>query len=161
MKLFLNIAILCYSAVSFAAEPAPTQTPGTTPMERFENYPAKTIYKGKPAKINFVKNPKLREYRTALRESIREGANFAGHYRVTEVGCGTACQLIFVLDTKTGQSLAVGKNSQVGELSMACDGALYQLDSNLLIVNPPDPQYPPMCPAEQYLVIGNKMKRLK
>lgn len=151
MKLFFMTAAVCYSTFSFAAESLPVP----------KDYPAQAIYKGKSAKVDFAKNPRLRKYRTRLSDGIQEGANFAGHYSVIEVGCGTGCQIVFILDAKTGQSVKVGKNSAEGEFAQTCFGVFHQVDSNLLILNPPEPGYEPMCAAKYYVLKGQQLKRLK
>lgn len=43
-------------------------------------------------------------YRTRILEGMRdEGANFAGHYTIIQLGCGTGCTFNFLADRKTGK----------------------------------------------------------
>ncbi len=43
-------------------------------------------------------------YRTRILEGLRdEGANFAGHYTIIRIGCGTGCTFNFVADRATGE----------------------------------------------------------
>jgi len=41
--------------------------------------------------------------RTRITEAMLQGPNFAGHYTVIKVGCGTQCTIVFVADNKTGE----------------------------------------------------------
>lgn len=42
-------------------------------------------------------------YRTRITNEMRSGPNFAGHYAIVEIGCGTSCRFAFVGDVATGQ----------------------------------------------------------
>lgn len=77
---------------SRAAEPAP----------RFEDYPARELYKGRPAPVR-LDSRRARMFRTALREGARTGPNFAGRYTVVVWGCGTGCAQMGVVDGRTGR----------------------------------------------------------
>jgi hypothetical protein len=55
------------------------------------------------------KNPEARKYRTRLKEAWAEAKepNFAGHYFVPDnIGCGTGCLVVFVVDWNTGAILS-------------------------------------------------------
>jgi hypothetical protein len=43
-----------------------------------------------------------RKYRTAIRESLAKGVDFAEQYVVVCWGCGTGCKEFAVVDAKTG-----------------------------------------------------------
>jgi len=120
----------------------------------FDDYPVKKIYRGKPAKIDLSSHPNGKMFRTSLRYGMREGVNFAGSYTVTSRGCGTSCQYIMIVNTKTGKI--------IGDLT-SCYGVDYQKNSRLLIANPPDEEssYPLQCSTEYYLLVNNKIKLLK
>jgi hypothetical protein len=79
---------------------APGQNRSSKKAPKFADYPVSRIFQGAPAA------PKLltagRRFRTKIRQSVRRGANFAGHYTVAEWGCGTSCVQIPVVDTQTG-----------------------------------------------------------
>ncbi|MBF0100442.1 MAG: hypothetical protein HQK77_05990 [Desulfobacterales bacterium] len=69
---------------------------------KFKDYPVKE------EKLKHVAAPKLdtheaRNFRTNLRESAKEGPNFAGHYRIAEWGCGTCCASFALINLKTGK----------------------------------------------------------
>jgi hypothetical protein len=46
-----------------------------------------------------------RIFRTLLRQQLREeGVNFAGHYTLASVGCGTGCSITAIIDARTGRA---------------------------------------------------------
>jgi hypothetical protein len=75
---------------------------GQKRLPRFEDYPSHKVFKGQPAvpRLNF---PKAREYKTMLRQYGKGPPDFAGHFRIVDIGCGTDCNFIFVVDVITGQ----------------------------------------------------------
>jgi hypothetical protein len=73
-----------------------------SPAPRFEDYPARGIYKGTPARVR-LDSKMARMFRTRLREDSRSGPNFAGHYTVVIWGCGTGCAQMGVVDARTGR----------------------------------------------------------
>ncbi len=93
--------------------------------------PETDIFKGKPVPVDLTSYPKAATYKTKLQEGTQKGANFAGHYAVVTIGCGTQCQENWVIDVKTGKIL--DKFSSI-------IGTNFQLGSSLMIVNPPDLQ---------------------
>jgi hypothetical protein len=58
-------------------------------------------------------------FRTVLREGVREGANFAGHYALVSFGCGTACMISAIVDVRNGRVFFPraldGWNTRTGE----------------------------------------------
>ena len=98
----------------------------------FESYPVTEAYKGKIAPVDLNSYPEARKYRTRLREGVKSGPNFAGHYVVIPIGCGTSCQNQWVVNVKTGKILA---------RFLTTIGAEYRLGSNLLILNAPTEEY--------------------
>ncbi len=57
----------------------------------------------KPAKINLKSHPAARNWRTALREGVKNGPRFAGHYAIATWGCGSGCIEFGLVDLKTGK----------------------------------------------------------
>lgn len=68
---------------------------------RFEEYPAPTTFKGKPAPAKIV-GPSARLFRTVIRRGASEGPNFAGHYTIVSWGCGSSCIMLAIVDARTG-----------------------------------------------------------
>jgi hypothetical protein len=69
---------------------------------QFDQYKVNKIYKGKPA-VPVLRTPEDREYRTRIREGAKAGPNFAGHYTVVDIGCGTECASFIIVDAASGR----------------------------------------------------------
>ena len=85
---------------------------------------------------------------------FKKEPNFANHFVLASFGCGTECQVYFVVDTKTGEVIR-------GPVSGW--GAEGVLDSNLLVVNPLEEDYDDEIPdwlETEYYVFDGKEFRL-
>jgi hypothetical protein len=81
--------------ITTAAE-AQSKTP------KFSDYPVKSVYTGKNAPIKLNRDEMA--FRTRLRwAATHMRPNFAGHYIVTEWGCGAECRDGAVIDARTGK----------------------------------------------------------
>lgn len=89
--------ILVLAAVAPAfAEKLPDLSP--------RSYPATKVYKGKVKLPDFNGRDKdFRLFRTTITKEMLEGVNFAGEYRVNQVGCGAQCTFVFVSSNRTGE----------------------------------------------------------
>jgi hypothetical protein len=67
----------------------------------FEDYSVAATFAGKMHSI-VLATPLDRKYRTAIKETVAEGVNFAGQYVVVDWGCGTGCEEFVIVDAKTG-----------------------------------------------------------
>lgn len=85
--------------------------------------------KEKPAAVDLSSYKDARTYRTKLRNGAQKGPNFAGHYTIVQIGCGTQCQENWIVDAHTGKIL---------DRFSSMIYTKYELDSTLLILNPPD-----------------------
>lgn len=74
---------------------------GTKGVPTFEQFPVSTVYRG-TLHPPLLRTPLERRYRTRIREAVREGVNFAGHYVLAKWGCGTGCYKFAVVDAVTG-----------------------------------------------------------
>lgn len=97
------------------------------PAPRFEDYPAE-VFIGTPAPVNLASHPGASMFRSALTRGDGEGPQFAGHYRVVEIGGGTACQAFWAVDLVDGT---------VRRLFVASYGAVFRPDSRLIVANDP------------------------
>ena len=68
----------------------------------FEEYSV-PVYRGSIAKPNFRSKPGSIRLRTRVREGMKEGVNFAGHYAIVGAGCGTGCSFAYLVDVKSGR----------------------------------------------------------
>ena len=92
----------------------------------FEKYKTSLQYKGK-AKLDLKSHKEGRLYRTVLRNGVKKGANFAGQYAVIENGCGTNCQLNWIVNLKTGKIIAQLQTTR---------SVKFRIDSSLIIIEP-------------------------
>jgi hypothetical protein len=102
----------------------------TTSPPRFEDFSVTARFSGKSARVNLSSHPNARMFRTMLRETAKQGANFAGHYAVRRWGCGTECIRIGIVNLKTGQAYVSPFYASIGVVT--------RIDSRLLIVAPPE-----------------------
>ena len=115
--------------VAGAAAPAPA--PAVVDTFDFEDYPAKdSTVKMRPAPVRPETAPYGQMYRTKLRDGAARGPNFAGTYTVVTWGCGTSCQILAVVDARTGQL-----SRQTLQLAQ---GARYRRNSTLMLADPID-----------------------
>jgi hypothetical protein len=70
-------------------------------LPKFEDFPVKEIFKGKPADPK-LSTPEARRFRTQLRVQARGGPDFAGHFTLARWGCGAGCVFVAVIDSTTG-----------------------------------------------------------
>jgi len=97
------------------------------PLLTFQDYKVAHIYDGKPA-TPVLKTPEDREYRTRIRRGAAQGANFAGHYAVVILGCGTQCSSFLIVDVQNGRVFARAQKEYTCQ-------PYYNLDSRLLVTD--------------------------
>jgi len=96
-------------------------------LPTFQDYKVAHIYKGKGARP-VLRNPEDREYRTRILQGAGKGANFAGHYAVINLGCGTQCSSFLIIDVQNGRVFARAQKEYTCQ-------AYYNLDSRLLVTD--------------------------
>ena len=70
----------------------------------FKQYPA-DVYAGKPVRLNLRSHRLARRYRTSISEQLdKQGINFAGHYTIAVMGCGTGCSITAIVDARNGNA---------------------------------------------------------
>ncbi|GEM_PF-5574852 len=105
----------------------PTEIQTKKPPQ-FEDYAVTAIFSGTPTKVNYTSNPTAGKYRTRLNKGVKNGANFAGHYSVVEIGCGSNCQNYWIIDVENG------KIFEFMQLKSQ-RGATYKINSKLFIAD--------------------------
>jgi hypothetical protein len=100
----------------------------SSPVPRFEQYRVAKIYRGKPA-VPILRTAEDREYRTRIRRGAKDGPNFAGHYTVIMVGCGTECASFLIVDAETGRIFARAQKKYTCEPTFKLDSRLMETDS--------------------------------
>jgi len=102
----------------------------------FSQFPATASISGTPAMPNLASHPSARRYRTALRLAAKQGPNFAGAFTFVQIGCGTGCQQIAVIDARNGSVYFPKGLPQVDWAGWWHEpyGAQFRRDSRLVIV---------------------------
>jgi len=94
-------------------------------LPKFENFPAEAKASGKTASdIDWSSNKDARAFKTRLRKGLKKGPNFNGHYVVISHGCGSPCQVNWIVDVNNGKV--------VGAITTSL-GASYNLKSGLIV----------------------------
>jgi hypothetical protein len=95
----------------------------------FDRFPIGDVYRGPPAMPDFQgRDQEFKDFRTRIRNGIKEGGNFAGRYKVIQIGCGTGCTFVIVADISTGRVYSFphgGEHDQMLQLE-------YRVSSNLI-----------------------------
>ncbi|MEJ8803784.1 hypothetical protein [Pontibacter sp. H249] len=127
-------------------------------MDEYQNsraYDVGNMYRGRLAPLDEKSHTDAATYRTALREGMKQGVNFAGKYTVVTIGCGTSCQRHYVINRENGKILDEMQSSV---------GAKYNANSHLFIVNPPDStinyQECSNCTPEAYTFENGKFRKV-
>ncbi len=97
------------------------------PIPAFASFPAGREYRGAPASVDFASDPDARRFQTVLEAGIRNGPNFAGHFRIVTWGCGTQCQSYVTVDVATGRIF--GDSA----LEFDCYDPKFRVDSRLVV----------------------------
>lgn len=90
------ISMLCVISMLLFSGVVSSGTVGELPMHR--------VYQGKIHLPDFSdRDRQFSSFRTRIRDEMKTGPNFAGHYAIVEIGCGTSCRFVFVGDVATGK----------------------------------------------------------
>lgn len=77
-----------------------TLAAGTLPA--FKDYPAGPLYQGQNAAPD-LSTDEANTFKTRLKKAAKEKPNFAGHYILTQWGCGAGCINFAIINAKTGK----------------------------------------------------------
>jgi hypothetical protein len=127
-----------FLAFAFAADVrSVTQETGAP---RFEEYSV-VVWRGRIIPLKLRSHPLAGLYRTSMRQQLKnEGVNFAGHFTLASVGCGTGCSTTAMIDVRTGRAYFPnelnGWTSIVGdyEIPAGQDQRMFRANSRLLRV---------------------------
>ena len=117
----LIIGLLCsLPAIAFAQIP------------KFSDYPAK-VYNGPAAKL-VLDSQDAKDFRTRLRDALKEKPNFAGEYVITMWGCGAGCRSYSIINKRTERLLKDGFGGEGG-------GDVTDAKANSRLIITEGPQY--------------------
>src|SRR5947209_7023374 len=91
------VLLIIFSALQFA-RPAYSEA-----VPKFRSFPAQAVTVRRPAKLD-LGSSEAKKYRTRLREGLKGGPNFAGHYTLVSWGCGATCVTGAVVNNVTGKT---------------------------------------------------------
>jgi len=95
----------------------------------FDRFPIDDVYRGRPAMPDFQgRDREFKDFRTRIQNAIKEGTNFAGRYKIIQIGCGSGCTFVVVADVSTGRVYRFphgGEDDQMLQLE-------YRVSSNLI-----------------------------
>lgn len=97
----------------------------------FKDFPIhKVVLKNDHITVDVNNTEFAKKYRTMITQSFDFGfTNFAGKYILNYWGCGSPCAIGVIINVDNGK---------IAELPVSSAGYKYQIDSRMLIVNPPD-----------------------
>jgi len=119
--------LLCVSLPAFAQRGTPTFSQYSTRVEKVRNI-----------QVNLKSHKNARMFRTNLRNSAKEGVNFAGHFVVSNWGCGTNCSETAIIDARSGRvffpSILEGAAFGFCETPEESEPIVYKPNSRLFIL---------------------------
>jgi len=108
-----NLVITFAAIVLLAPAQTPQSATTTEAPPRFEDFQVSEVFSGTPATPQLATTEE-RTYRTRIRDGVAKGIgvlrngseqpgpNFAGHYIVVQWPCGSPCEMMAIVDAKTG-----------------------------------------------------------
>ena len=126
--LFQLLTIACEKTKAPIVNTPDIAISSATTLPQFEDYHVAKIFIGTPAKANLASHPDAKKIRTRLSKFSMDNTQYAGHYRIVEIGCGTQCVSIWAVDRIDGS---------IFFLFTASSGVAYRPDSHLIVKNDP------------------------
>jgi len=97
----------------------------------FSEFPAQRSFRGNTRLPDFAgRDRKYKDYRTRIREGMKQGPGLAGEFSVIQIGCGTECTFAYVANNKSGQVFDFPRGGE-DNIDMQI---LTKVDSRLIIV---------------------------
>jgi hypothetical protein len=103
-----------------------------TDQPSFDAFPVKERFAGKPARPRLA-SKQDREFKSALENAAKQEPNFAGHYILTNIGCGASCLMTSVIDAKSGHVYWLPFTLCCWEQAIE-EPVAFRLDSDLIIL---------------------------
>jgi hypothetical protein len=112
-------------------KPAP---PKRKDKPRFSDYPATDTSQGRNAPL-VLSTARDRQFKTFLKENAIQPPNFAGHYILATMGCGTQCAQAALIDASTGLVYWFPETINPIDMNDSGDDSLikFRSDSKLII----------------------------
>jgi hypothetical protein len=134
------------------------EQPASTPPVGFEAYSV-SMYTGAFASPDFRNSPaEFWKFRTVIREGAARGINFAGHYALITIGCGTDCSTTMLVDVTSGIIFDFPLGGE-NYYNLALD---YRPYSRLLIAHWQENEPAnPVCVEEELVLVGTSFNPLQ
>ena len=128
-------ALLVASAVNALGDQTEVAQGRIVPWTRwtFHAFPSKVDFTGKPHAPDLVK-PKEFAYRSRIRDAVKKGPNFAGHYTIAKWGCGSPCVAFVIVDARFGTTFDPGVTVGCADKTGMEAKIDFRLTSRLVIV---------------------------
>ena len=95
------LALIAISTYLFAAL-CPRPVSGAESPIEFEDFPVSVPNLRLSPEIDVRSHPLAGKYQTVLRTEAREGPNFAGYFRIVQIGCGSNCAIMVIINLSNG-----------------------------------------------------------
>ncbi|RVD55413.1 hypothetical protein EN828_25290 [Mesorhizobium sp. M2D.F.Ca.ET.185.01.1.1] len=118
----MRLIFALLAAILLAISPASAEP-------KFGDYPTKMYLKGRPILPKFA-GPAA-QFKTRIRNGMKSGPNYGGHFSVIEIGCGTSCIFAFLIDGRDGRLVDFplgGEDNYQLQLHYGIDSTLLQAD---------------------------------
>lgn len=124
---------LCSSASALNPLPPEGSATGTSNESIWFDptlYPAPDLYRGPTRFPDFKgRDRDYNDFRTRIRDGLKDGPNFAGDISVVQIGCGGGCSFVVVASNRTGKVMSFPRGGEENlYLSLK-----FQPDSRLMI----------------------------
>ncbi|MFZ6747651.1 hypothetical protein [Undibacterium sp. Ren11W] len=136
---FLALIFIIFSSMSLTsnvvlAGEGDTQSVNVNQVIEFEQYPVEIISTTSRKKRSSLQNC-AKQYKTVITNAMQEPVNFAGHYRVVTLGCGTDCRGFAVVDKVSGVTYTLpGVEFVAGVMGNEEARIQFKTDSRLFII---------------------------
>lgn len=124
LVLFLFSIVIANSSSVLADKPLHPIRQGDLKIPSFSDYEVDVNFFTKADALDLNSHPSAKNFRTRLSKGFLEDADFAGHYKIVTHGCGSSCQVNWIIDLKTGK---------VVDRITSSFGISYKLNSSLII----------------------------
>lgn len=120
-RYFLGFLLLAsYPASSAASE-----------MFAFSDFPAFRTFTGETNQPDFAyASAHYSHFEAPIKEQLREAPSFAGEFSIVQIGCGTGCSNVAVVNHRTGEVFGFPRG---GEYNQGLE-VQYNIDSRLVLV---------------------------
>lgn len=98
---------------------------------KYSDFPVFRTYSEEPNKPDFAyTSAHYSHFEAPIKEQLREAPSFAGEFSIVQIGCGTGCSNVAVVNHRTGEVFGFPRG---GEYNQGLE-VQYNIDSRLVLV---------------------------